>query len=94
MCFSGRIFKSQDLGYPVSGDEEFGNSNLTTRDTRHAMYPDMLNIRGYSYTSSRVHGVATFVQCATKWRDIAYSTPAEEVELVTTEVEGVNNTNV
>ena len=52
---------------------------------------------GYSlaaHTSSRIHGVATFVQCSTKWRDIASSTPEEEVEWVTTEVEGVNITNV
>ena len=38
--------------------------------------------------------MATFVQCSTKWRDIASSTPEEEVEWVTTEVEGVNITNV
>ena len=40
------------------------------------------------------YGVATFVQCPTKWRDIASSTLAEEGEWVTTEVEGVNITNV
>ena len=59
--------------------------------------PGVQNIPGYSlaaHTSSKVHGVATFVQCSTKWRDIASSTPAEEVEWVTTEVEGVNITNV
>ena len=28
-------FKSQDPSYQESGDEEFGNSHLTTRDTRH-----------------------------------------------------------
>ena len=63
----------------------------------HVTNPDVLNIPGYTlaaYTSSRVHGVATFVQCSTKWRDIASSTPEEEVEWVTTEVEGVNITNV
>ena len=40
------------------------------------------------------YGVATLVQCPTKWRDIASSTLAEEGEWVTTEVEGVNITNV
>ena len=63
----------------------------------HVANPDVLNIPGYSlvaHTSRRVHGVATFVQCSTKWRDIASSMPAEEVDWVTTEVEGVNITNV
>ena len=65
--------------------------------TAHIMNPEVLNIPGYSlaaHTSSRVHGVAIFVQCSKKWRDIAHSTPAEEVEWVTTEVERVNITNV
>ena len=63
----------------------------------HVTNPDVLNIPDNSpaaCTSSIVHGVATFVQCPTKWRDIASSTLAEEVEWVTTEVEGVNITNV
>ena len=63
----------------------------------HVTNPDVLNIPGYSldaHTSSRIHGVATFMQCSTKWRDIASSTPAEEVEWVTTEVDGVNVTTV
>ena len=56
--------------------------------TAHVMNPEVLKIPGYS------HGVGIFVQCSKKWRDIAYSTPAEEVEWVTTEVERVNITNV
>ena len=56
--------------------------------TAHVINPEVLNIPGYS------HGVGIFVQCSKKWRDIAYSTPAEEVEWVTTEVERVNITNV
>ena len=38
--------------------------------------------------------MATFVQCSTKWRDIASSTPEEEVEWVTTEVKEVKIINV
>ena len=80
--------------------EHLATKNLATvilLQETHVTNPDVLNIPGYSlaaYTSSRVHGVATFVQCPTKWRDIASSTLAEEVEWVTTEVEGVNITNV
>ena len=80
--------------------EDLATKNLATvilLQETHVTNPDVLNIPGYSlaaYTSSRVHGVATFVQCPTKWRDIASSTRAEEVEWVTTEVEGVNITNV
>ena len=80
--------------------EYLATKNLATvilLQETHVTNPDVLNIPGYSlaaYTSSRVHGVATFVQCPTKWRDIASSTLAEEVEWVTTEVEGVNITNV
>ena len=80
--------------------EHLATKNLATvilLQETHVTNPDVLNIPGYSlaaYTSSRVHGVATFVQCPTKWRDIASSTLAEEVEWVTTEVEGVKITNV
>ena len=80
--------------------EHLATTNLATvilLQETHVTNPDVLNISGYSltaHTSNRVHGVATFVQCSTKWRDIASSTPEEEVELVTTKVEGINITNV
>ena len=80
--------------------EHLATKNLATvilLQETHVTNPDVLNIPGYSlaaYTSSRVHGVATFVQCSTKWLDIASSTSAEEVEWVITEVEGVDITNV
>ena len=80
--------------------EHLATKNLATvillQETR-VTNPDVLNIPGYSlaaHTSSRIHGVATFVECSTNWRDIASSTPEEEVEWVTTEVEGVTITNV
>ena len=80
----------------IQVSEHLATTNLATvilLQETHVTNPDVLNIPGYSlaaYTSSRVHGVATFMQCPTKWRDIASSTIAGEVEWVTTEVEGVN----
>ena len=58
--------------------KSIGNSNRTTRDRRHESRRAE-HIPGYNlaaYTSSIVHGEAIFMQ----WRDIASSTPAEEVE--------------
>ena len=96
-CASGakrrRNFKGQDPGYTASGGKESGNSDIATRDTRHESRRaehTMLHSSCVQQSSRR----ATFVQCSTKWRDIASSTPEEEVEWVTTEVEGVNITNV
>ena len=90
-----RNVKSQDPSYRASGDENL--STVILLQETNVTNPDVLNIPGYrlaEYTSSIVHGVASFVQCPTKWRYTASSTFAEEVEWVTTEVEGVNITNV
>ena len=57
--------------------EHLAMKNLATvilLQETHVTNPDVLYIPDYSlaaYTSSRVHGVACFVQCPTKWRDIA-----------------------
>ena len=63
----------------------------------HATNLNALKIPGYSlaaYTSSRIHGAATLMSSSLRWHTIASSSPTNDLEWITTEMEGITITNV